>query len=69
MPPPPRWSLPDNPELDWLRIRAKQLRDAAAEVRLDALELVDSYDPPGSGPVTLARAQRVVARAYGSAGW
>lgn len=68
MPNPPRWSLPDNPDLNWLRNRAKQLRDDASRTRPEALELVDAYDP-GDGPVTLARAQRVLARAYGFAGW
>lgn len=63
-----RWTLPDRPDLEWLRNRAKLLRRAAASGEPDAVALVAAYDP-GDGPVTLARAQRVLARAYGFAGW
>lgn len=65
----PRWSLPDNPDLNWLRNRAKQLRDAAAAADPEALALVERYDPPVGGPVPLSRAQRVLARAFGFTGW
>lgn len=63
-----RWTLPDRPDLDWLRRRAKHLRRAAASGEPDAVALMAAYDP-GDGPVTLARAQRVLARAHGFAGW
>lgn len=69
MPEPARWSLPANPDLSWLRKRAKQLRDAAEAGDRQAHELIDQYDPPADQPVTLARAQRVLARAFGFAGW
>lgn len=72
--PEPRWDLPDNPSLDWLRGRAKQLQrvvaDPHAERHGEALDMVTTYDPPASdGPIPLARAQRVLARAFGFAGW
>jgi hypothetical protein len=60
--------LPDRPDLERLRKQAKKLRRRAAEGDADALELVTTYDP-GDEPVTLSRAQRVLARAYGFAGW
>jgi Ankyrin repeat len=72
---PARWSLPDNPSLDWLRRRAKQLRRAVAdpgdERHAEAIGLVAVYDPPPpeAGGISLARAQRVLARAFGFAGW
>jgi len=66
--PPARWSLPDGPDLERLRKLAKNLRRRAAAGDGDALELVTTYDA-GDGPITLARAQRVLARAYGFAGW
>jgi hypothetical protein len=65
--PPARWSLPDVPSLNWLKRRAKQLRDAHATADETALTLVATYDP-GAGTVTLGRAQRVLARAFGFAG-
>jgi hypothetical protein len=61
-------TLPDHPDLDQLRTRAKELRRAATEGDPNAVELLTAYDP-GDAPVTLARAQRVLARAYGFAGW
>lgn len=67
-PSPARWTLPDRPDLDWLRRRAKRLQRAAAAADPEALALTAAYDP-GAGPVSLARAQRVLARAYGFAGW
>ena len=66
--PPARWSLPDRPDLERLRKQAKKLRRRAASGDAEALELVTTYDP-GPEPVTLGRAQRVLARAYGFAGW
>ncbi len=63
-----RWSLPDQPSLERLRKQAKQLRRAATGGDPAAQELVTTYDP-GSGDVPLARAQRVLARAYGFADW
>lgn len=68
MPAAPRWSLPDRPSLDFLRRRARDLRRRAAAGDPDALALLHTHDP-GSGPVSLARAQRVIARAYGFTGW
>ncbi|HEY7816036.1 MAG TPA: hypothetical protein VIC62_22515, partial [Nakamurella sp.] len=65
---PARLTLPDHPDLDQLRTRAKELRRAATEGDPNAVELLTAYDP-GDAPVTLARAQRVLARAYGFAGW
>lgn len=66
--PPARWRLPDRPSLDHLRGQAKRLQRRAAAGDPEASRLVDTYDP-GDGPLTLARAQRVLARAYGFAGW
>jgi hypothetical protein len=66
--PPARWRLPDRPHLGRLRKQAKQLRRRAAAGDGDALDLIRTYDP-GDQPVTLVRAQRVLARAYGFAGW
>ena len=69
-----RWRLPDDPSLEWLRGRAKRLKRAYAEPdaarHLEARELVATYDPPPpAGDLPLATAQRVLARAYGFAGW
>jgi ankyrin repeat protein len=66
--PPARWRLPDRPHLDRLRKQAKKLHRRAVAADPDALDLMATYDP-GDDPVTLARAQRVLARAYGFAGW
>lgn len=65
---PARRFLPDDPSLEWLKRRAKQLRDAHAAGNEAALGLVATYDP-GDGAVTLGRSQRVIARAFGFAGW
>ncbi|GAA3703181.1 ankyrin repeat domain-containing protein [Microlunatus aurantiacus] len=62
------WRLPDRPHLNHLRRQAKQLRRRALTADAEAVELVERYDA-GGGPITLARAQRVLARAYGFAGW
>ncbi len=66
--PPARWRLPDRPHLDRLRKQAKKLHRRAVAADPDALDLLATYDP-GDDPITLARAQRVLARAYGFAGW
>lgn len=66
--PPARWRLPDRPSLERLRKQAKELHRRAAAADAEALALVATYDP-GDEPVTLTRAQRVLARAYGFAGW
>ncbi len=63
-----RWRLPDRPDLEHLRRQAKRLRRRAVDGDTEALVLVGAYDP-GAEPLTLARAQRVLARAYGFAGW
>ncbi|RLV50682.1 ankyrin repeat domain-containing protein [Nocardioides mangrovicus] len=65
---PTHWRLPDHPSLEWLKRRAKRLRRLVDDGDPQALSLVERYDP-GAGPVTLSRAQRVVARAHGYAGW
>jgi hypothetical protein len=65
-----RWSLPDRPSLDWLRGRAKRLQRGVRDADPRALDLVETYDPPlGDPPFRLTRAQRVLARAFGFAGW
>ncbi|HEV7421789.1 MAG TPA: ankyrin repeat domain-containing protein [Mycobacterium sp.] len=67
--PPPRWSLPDDPDLEWLRKRAKRLRTGVIERDPEALELLTAYDPPAADTISLARAQRVLARAFGFGDW
>lgn len=72
--PPGRWRLPDDPSLEWLKGGAKQLRrsytDPGAADHDLAVDLVTAYDPPApEGALPLARAQRVLARAFGFAGW
>ena len=68
--PPARWQLPDRPDLDWLRRRAKRLRRRASEGEPKALALIAAYDPGRSAaPVPLSRAQRVLARGFGFADW
>lgn len=64
-----RWSLPDNPDLEWLRKQAKRIRDGVAARDPEALGLLAEYDPPVADAVSLARAQRVLARAFGFADW
>lgn len=64
-----RWSLPDNPNLDWLRSRAKELRRRYVDGDPEAVELVGVYDPPAPPVLPLAHAQRVLARAFGFPGW
>jgi ankyrin repeat protein len=67
--PAPRWSLPDNPDLGWLRKQAKRLRRRYAAGDTEAVDLVSVYDPPAPSSLPLARAQRVLARAFGFANW
>ena len=67
--PPACWRLPDRPDPERLRKQAKRLRRRAAAEDAEALQLFATYDHPGEQPVTLSRAQRVLARAYGFAGW
>jgi len=68
--PPARWHLPDTPDLDHLHKQAKRLRRVIAVSEPAAVDLVTTYDPGVAGrAVTLAEAQRIVARAYGFAGW
>lgn len=72
--PPARWRLPDDPSLEWLKRRAKRLRrdyaDPGADRHVLAVELVATYDPSApAGAIPLATAQRVLARAFGFAGW
>ncbi|WP_154796134.1 ankyrin repeat domain-containing protein [Occultella kanbiaonis] len=69
-----RWNLPDDPSLEWLRSRAKQLRRAFGDPDADehalAVELVNAFDPGSpSEAIQLSRAQRVLARAFGFPGW
>ena len=63
-------SLPDRPDLDQLRRRAKELRDAARRGDPDAVERFGRHYPGASlGVVTLASAQLVIARELGVASW
>ena len=65
-------TLPDNPDLGWLKKRAKRLRRRFAAGDAEAIALVTTYDPsPGSpaSTLTLSGAQRVLARSYGFASW
>lgn len=69
-----RWNLPGDPNLEWLKGRAKDVRrsysDPEAERHDEAVDLVGTYDPPApDGALPLSRAQRVLARAFGFAGW
>ncbi len=63
-----RWRLPERPNLERLRKQAKELRRRAAAGDSNAVDLIQTYDP-GDEPITLTRSQRVLARAYGFAGW
>jgi len=63
-------SLPERPDLDQLRRRAKELRDAARSGDVAALErLARHHRPVAHGPVSLAAAQLVIARELGFASW
>lgn len=59
-------SLPGRPDLDQLRRRAKELRDAAKVGEPAARNRFAAYV---NGPVTLAAAQLVIAREHGFASW
>jgi len=63
-------SLPDRPDLDQLRRRAKELRDAARRGDPDAVgRLARHHTVAPQHVVTLAAAQLVVARELGFASW
>jgi len=61
-------SLPDRPDLDQLRRRAKELRDAARAGEAEALARLAPYRRAGV-PVTLAAALLTLAREHGFASW
>ena len=63
-------SLPERPDLDQLRRRAKELRDAARRGDAEALERFARHHPSAPpGAVSLAAAQLVVARELSFASW
>jgi ankyrin repeat protein len=63
-------SLPERPDLDQLRRRAKELRDAARRGDAAALErFARHYSPAPDPAVSLAAAQLVIARELGFASW
>ena len=63
-------ALPERPDLDQLRRRAKALRDAARSGDTDAVgRFTRHHRPPGQTEVTLSAAQLVVARELGFASW
>ena len=62
--------LPARPDLDQLRRRAKELRDAARAGDPAALSRIAAQAPASvSAPVTLAAAQLTIAREHGFASW
>jgi len=62
--------LPARPDLDQLRRRAKELRDAARAGDPAALSRIAAHAPASvSAPVTLAAAQLTIAREHGFASW
>src|SRR5579859_4489885 len=64
--------LPARPDLDQLRRRAKELRDAARAGDPAALSRIAAHAPaagPAQAPVTLAAAQLAIAREHGFASW
>jgi ankyrin repeat protein len=61
--------LPDDPNLEWLRKQAKRIRVGVTDRDPDALELLAAYDPPVADTISLTRAQRVLARAFGFDNW
>ncbi|MGH9126984.1 MAG: ankyrin repeat domain-containing protein, partial [Acidimicrobiales bacterium] len=62
--------LPERPDLNQLRRRAKELRDAAREGDAAALARLARHHPSQDrGPVSLAAAQLVTAREMGFASW
>lgn len=60
--------LPARPDMDQLRRRAKELRDAARSGDPAALSRIAAHSPAGV-PVTLASAQLAIAREHGFASW
>jgi ankyrin repeat protein len=60
-------SLPDNPNLDWLRQRARALQRAVRAGDPDAVARVASHHPGGG--TSLSTAQLVIAREYGFRSW
>src|SRR5215218_10191520 len=63
-------ALPEHPNLDQLRRRAKELRDAARAGDSAAWERVRrQVDLRSDAAVTLAAAQLTLAREYGFASW
>jgi ankyrin repeat protein len=64
----PAQSLPDRPDLDQLRRRAKELRNAARAGEPEALARLAPYRRDDT-PVTLAIALLTLAREYGFASW
>jgi ankyrin repeat protein len=63
-------SLPEQPDLDQLRRRAKELRDAARRDEAGAVERFARHHGSASqGAVSLAAAQLVIARELGFASW
>ena len=63
-------SLPERPDLDQLRRRAKELRDAARERHAAALERFARHHPSARpDTVSLAAAQLVIARELGFSSW
>jgi hypothetical protein len=61
--------LPERPDLNQLRRRAKELRDAARRGDARALERFARHHPLAPGAVSLAAAQLVIARELGFASW
>jgi ankyrin repeat protein len=60
--------LPARPDIDQLRRRAKELRDAARSGDPAALSRIAAH-APATAPVTLAAAQLTIAREHGYASW
>jgi ankyrin repeat protein len=61
--------LPARPDLDQLRRRAKELRDAVRAGNTAALARFSTHHPTGPEHVSLAAAQLVIARELGFASW
>jgi hypothetical protein len=64
-----RHSLPERPDLDQLRRRAKELRRSAQAGDRDAIERLLRYADVDPASVTLSTAQLVIARESGFASW
>ncbi len=63
-------SLPERPDLDQLRRRAKELRDAAQRSDAAALERFARHHPSAAlGAISLTAAQLVIARELGFTSW